>query len=92
MFSDSDWVLKFFYAERVKSIFYIQLMIKIFEYLPTYCFSMAFGLIVTRASTRLDYNTLNWVSGKPFGNFEYYEEKYYEIKTTRDEIYAPSAA
>jgi len=36
------------------------------EFIPSYTFSMAFGLLCGISSVRFDLNTINWTAGRKF--------------------------
>jgi hypothetical protein len=58
---------------------------------PTYNFSMAFGMISSRASKRFDFNHATWIDGGPFTDADYNADVHYDIKTTGDIVDAYAA-
>jgi hypothetical protein len=50
IFSNSDLVIKLFYNDRIQSMLYLKIFIGVMNYVPTYSYSMAFGMIAERGS------------------------------------------
>jgi len=90
VFANSDLVAKLFYNDRIQTFVYARWTIAVFEFIPTYAFSMAFGQIAERASKRFSVNSANWIAGKPFTDELYYRNEVYEVKATNDIIRVPS--
>ena len=80
-----------FYSDRIQGFFYVYVVTSILELIPTYNFSMAFGMVATQASKRFDFNHATWVDGHPYNNTQYYEDVTYNVKTTGDVIRAYAA-
>ena len=62
------------------------------ELFPTYSFSMVFGLICYYSSRRLDYDTDNWVEGRPFTDDDYYKQTVESIQGIHEVVHGPSIA
>lgn len=90
IFANSDLVIKLFYNERIQSMLYIKIVIGIFNYIPTFAFSIGFGQIAERASMRFSVNSASWRPGKNFTNEDYYRSEVYDVKATHDVIHSPS--
>lgn len=91
LFANCDFVLKLFYSDLSQNIFAVRMIVRCFEYVPSYAFSMSFGMIAIRAAQRFDYNTVSWMPGTHFGDEEYAADFKFEIHTTHDTIIAPSS-
>lgn len=90
IFANSDLVIKLFYNDRIQSATYIKIVIGIFNYIPTFAFSIGFGQIAERGSQRFSVKSANWIPGEPFTDELYYKEEVYNVKATHDVIRAPS--
>ena len=90
VFSSSDICLKIFYNKRSTKIFIVHFVTKCLEFMPAYTFSMAFGLVATRASQRFNFSTLSWVPGDKYSTADYYASHKYTINSLNDEFFAPS--
>jgi hypothetical protein len=91
-FTNAGATLKLFYSEAMMWRSYIKFSVWILECWPTFDFSLAWGLLAIKASTRINYNTMNWDKGSKFEPSDYYEERIFRVKTTHDVLYAPSIA
>jgi hypothetical protein len=68
VFQNSDFTLKLFYSDRIQGFFYVKFVTYLFELIPTYNFSLAFGMVSSQASKRFDFNHATWVDGHPFNS------------------------
>ena len=91
VFQNADFTLKLFYSKRIQGFFYVYIVTTILEMVPTYNFSMAFGMISSRASKRFDFNHATWIDGGPFTTADYNADVHYDIKTTGDIVDAYAA-
>ena len=69
---DPEVTLKFFYSKIVRKLGYVNLIRWCLEKVPTFSWSLAYGLIASKASSTFDYNTVNWRRGEPYGWDQYY--------------------
>lgn len=91
-FTNSGATLKLFYSEAMMWRPYVKFTVWALECWPTFDFSLAWGLLAIKSSTRFNFNTMNWVEGAMFEPSDYYDEKVFVVKTTHDVIHAPSIA
>jgi len=68
--------MRLFYTDKVRQYFLPVIISSIFEYIPTFSFSMAFGLVSCVASKDWDSDLASWKDGVKYSK-ELYHEKFY---------------
>ena len=59
----SDMCIRLFYSEKMRDLILPMVVSFFCEFVPTFSFSMAFGLIANIASKNWDDDTASWVDG-----------------------------
>lgn len=62
-FSNAYMCIRLFYSEKMREFILTVIISSICEFVPTFSFSMAFGLIANVASRNWDDDTASWVEG-----------------------------
>lgn len=89
-FSNAFMCIRLFYSEKMRE-FILPIIISFFcEFIPTFSFSMAFGLIANIASRDWDDDTASWIQGVPYTWDMYYKKLDVEIKLTGEKLHAES--
>ena len=92
IFMDPELTLKFFYSKIVRKLTYVNVMRFFLEKIPTFSWSLGYGLIAAKASSTFDYNTINWKKGKPYDLEDYYNNKTDELTAFHDFLIVPAPA
>jgi len=92
LFSDVQVGLVCFYNARTMHIGFIRFASFLLEFVPTFSFNLAFGLVAIQASRHFEADSLNWSMGEPFTWEMYNTPKEFRTKATHDLLLAPAAA
>mmetsp|Transcript_2362 Transcript_2362/g.3571 ORF Transcript_2362/g.3571 Transcript_2362/m.3571 type:complete len:181 (-) Transcript_2362:1214-1756(-) len=92
VFSDSDFTFKLFFTDDVRKLGYPTIALHIFELMPSFSFSLAFGIIARKASMSFDHNTQNWREPTHFTWDDFYEEQTMKFDLENTTIYVPSVS
>lgn len=92
MFSEPRATLGIFRNEKTQDIFFIKAVRYMFEMIPTFSFSLAFGLVCTTAARHLPFATNVWTAGRPFTLEDYNSPRIIIIKLSNDKVDCPPVA
>lgn len=92
IFMDPEVTLKFFYSKIVRKLTYVNIIRFWLEKVPTFSWSLAYGLIAAQASSTFDYNKMNWVKGHPYPMEKYYQNTTDALRAFNDVLYTPAPA
>lgn len=92
IFSEPRGCLGVFRNERTQDIFFIWLTNAILELIPTYCFSLGFGITARIATRHIPLATNKWEDGAPYTWDDYYSSDVIKIKITDERLDVPPVA
>jgi len=62
----------------------------VMEFIPSYTFSMVFGLLCGLCSSRFDVNSANWIAGRKFTDDDYFAPYVFRLDAINTTVVAPS--
>lgn len=89
MFSEPRATLGVFHNEKTQDIFVLKMIGAFFEMIPTFSFSLAFGLTSTIACNHIPFETNMWTPGRVYTWDDYIKWKIFRVKITNEAIDAP---
>jgi hypothetical protein len=90
--SHPDVNMEILYSPDAKSFFPIQVFRTIMEFIPSYTFSMVFGLLCGISSSKFDMNAANWLDGRPFKEEDWHAPSILIMNAINTTVVAPSIA